>query len=48
MKTYTPEELQEILKAHVVWLKNPREGARADLSGANISGANRGFGSTGE
>ena len=40
MKTYSPEELQEILKAHVVWLKNPREGARADLSRANLSGAN--------
>jgi len=40
VKTYSPEELQEILKAHVVWLKNPREGARADLSGANLSGVN--------
>ena len=40
MKTYSPEELQEILNAHAAWLKNPSEGARANLGGANLNWAN--------
>jgi uncharacterized protein YjbI with pentapeptide repeats len=39
------EQLKEILHLHLLWLKNPEEGCRAnliraDLSGANLSGAN--------
>ena len=37
MKTYKPEELQAILKAHVAWLRNEVNGIRADLSYANLS-----------
>jgi hypothetical protein len=34
------EQLKEILHLHLLWLKNPEEGCRADLSGAYLSGAN--------
>ena len=40
MKTYTMAELNEILRKHELWLKNDPSGARADLSGADLSGAN--------
>lgn len=40
MKTYTTEELQAILRAHVVWLRCEAGGERANLSGANLGGAN--------
>ena len=39
MNTYTVEQLREILTAHQVW-QGGNGGARADLSGANLSGAN--------
>ena len=39
MKIYTPEALQEILKAHAAWLKDPSEGVKADLTWADLSGA---------
>ena len=31
------EQLKEILHHHALWIKNPKEGCRADLSGANLS-----------
>jgi hypothetical protein len=40
MKTYTPDELQQILTAHVAWLKYEVNGSRANLSDAYLSGAN--------
>jgi hypothetical protein len=40
MKTYTVEELKEIVKQHGEWLKDNKKGKRANLSGANLSGAN--------
>jgi len=40
MKTYSPKELQEVLKAHAAWLKNQSEGTRADLYKANLYKAN--------
>jgi len=39
MKTYTSDELQQILTAHVAWLKNEVNGSRADLGGADLRGA---------
>jgi uncharacterized protein YjbI with pentapeptide repeats len=39
MKTYTEDELQEVLRLHGLWLHN-EGGQRADLSGANLTGAN--------
>ena len=36
MKTYTKEELAEILRKHKLWLANGDGGERADLSGANL------------
>ena len=39
MKTYTKEELAEIVKQHNEWIKDNSKGKRADLSGANLSGA---------
>lgn len=39
MKTYSPKKLQEILNAHAAWLKNPSEGARANLRGADLTRA---------
>jgi len=40
MKTYTSEELKEILELHKKWLNGEEGGARADLSNANLSNAN--------
>ena len=40
MKTYTNEELNEILRKHELWLRGDPSGARADLSGANLIRAN--------
>ena len=40
MKTYTQEELQSILDLHRNWLYGEPGGVRADLSGANLGGAN--------
>jgi uncharacterized protein YjbI with pentapeptide repeats len=40
MKTYTKEELREILNKHQLWLKNKEGGAKADLSYADLSYAN--------
>ena len=39
MRTYTPAELADILRAHRDWRCARAGGARADLSGANLSGA---------
>ena len=33
------EQLKEILHRHTLWLKNPEEGCRANLIGANLIGA---------
>ena len=33
------EQLKEILLRHTLWLKNPEEGCRANLIGANLIGA---------
>lgn len=35
----TKEKLAEILAAHKLWLANKQNGSRADLIGANLSGA---------
>ena len=40
MKTYTPEELAEVLEKHRLWLDDEEGGERADLSYANLRGAN--------
>lgn len=40
MKTYTPEELAEVLEKHRLWLDDEEGGEQADLSGANLIGAN--------
>lgn len=40
MKTYTPEELSEILEKHRLWLDDEEGGERANLTGANLTGAN--------
>ena len=39
MKTYTPEQLAEILRLHALWVK-PEGGERANLYGANLRSAN--------
>ena len=42
MKTYTPEEIKDIIEKHQHWLKEDFDGwenMRADLSGADLSGA---------
>jgi uncharacterized protein YjbI with pentapeptide repeats len=36
MKTFTADELQQILTAHVAYLKNEVNGVRADLAGADL------------
>jgi uncharacterized protein YjbI with pentapeptide repeats len=36
-KRYTPEELQEILRLHALWLDKAEGGQRADLSGGNLT-----------
>lgn len=40
MKTYTPEELQEILRKHSLWLDGDPNGERADLTKADLQYAN--------
>jgi len=39
MKTYTKDELAEILNKHKLWLQNDPAGSRADLSGSNLRGS---------
>jgi hypothetical protein len=39
MKTYTAEELAEVLEKHRLWVNDEEGGERANLSGANLSGA---------
>ena len=39
MKTYTKEELAEIIRKHQAWLHNEDGGERANLSSANLSDA---------
>ena len=40
MKTFTPEELQEVLRLHKLWLAGSREGKCANLRNANLRHAN--------
>ena len=40
MKTYTTAELNDILSKHELWFKGDPSGVRADLSYADLSGAN--------
>ena len=40
MKTYTPEELSEILEKHRLWLDDEEGGERANLARANLTDAN--------
>ena len=40
MKKYTVAELNDIIKKHEMWLKNDKDGVRADLSYANLRSAN--------
>jgi hypothetical protein len=40
MKTYTATELQKVLADHNAWLTDNSKGARADLRGADLLGAN--------
>lgn len=39
MKTYTTAELNDILNKHKLWLEYDPSGVRANLSGADLSGA---------
>jgi len=39
MKTYTREELDEIIAKHIKWVRSEEGGERADLSGAYLIGA---------
>ena len=39
MRTYTKDELAEIVRQHNEWIKDNSKGKRADLSGANLSWA---------
>ncbi len=39
MKTYTADELKNVLKKHKLWMSDEPEGEKADLSEANLSGA---------
>ena len=39
MKTYTKQELDEILRLHKLWLEDNKEGVRADLRSADLSRA---------
>ena len=43
MKTYTPEELAEVLEKHRLWLDDEEDGEQAYLSYANLSYANLGY-----
>ena len=40
MKTFTAEQLKNILDLHQKWLNNEYGGVRVDLRGANLCGAN--------
>ena len=40
MKTISNDDLKEILRKHVLWVMEDPKGERADLSGANLEGAN--------
>ena len=40
MKTYTAEELQQIISSHKNWLNDEEGGVRANLVRANLDGAN--------
>ena len=39
-KRITPDELQEFLRKHKLWLEGNPDGERANLDGANLDGAN--------
>ena len=39
MKKYTQEELNEILRLHILWIEYKEKGKRANLSEADLSGA---------
>jgi hypothetical protein len=39
MKTYSPDELKEVIRLHALWLADADGGVRADLSGADLSRA---------
>jgi len=39
MKTYSPDELKEVIRLHALWLADANGGVRANLSGADLSGA---------
>ena len=40
MRTFTKKELKIVLDKHLKWLKNEKDGERADLGEANLAGAN--------
>ena len=40
MKKYTELELKDILEKHSLWLREDRNGERANLRGADLFGAN--------
>jgi len=40
MKTFTDEELKDMLRKHYQWLNNEAGGVRADLSGSDLRGSN--------
>jgi len=40
VKTYTKEELAEVLRLHSLWLSGEKEGIRANLGSANLRSAN--------
>ena len=40
MRTFTREQLMDLLELHRKWVRNEEGGKRADLSGANLSDAN--------
>ena len=42
MKTYTPDELKQILALHAKWLRGESDGVRANLRYANLGSANLG------
>lgn len=40
MKTYTAEELAEVVRLHGMWRRGESGGVRANLRWSNLSGAN--------
>lgn len=40
MKKITQEQLNEVLRLHKLWLKDPQQGKKADLSRSDLSDAN--------